>query len=200
MTETIDKEMQVTLTVVESGEFHNLGEFYEGINSVDEAIAIFNQVPPERMNGIRSIGINIHEEGTEDYEDVVLDILSGNTIDLEILEYVPDITGNPKAMAIIGEIVEKVPSAEVLGSLEKYLEKLSEYKQLAKIEELEEANYNMIDNVINNEKPKKEQDCSSDRSSIKEKLAEKKAAIEQREKSEKSVLEKDTEKKAEREI
>ncbi|MDL2301017.1 ssDNA-binding domain-containing protein [Lachnospiraceae bacterium OttesenSCG-928-D06] len=283
--ETVAEKMQVTLTVAECGEFHNLGEFYEGINSVDEAIAIFNQIPPERMNGIRSIGINIHEEGTADYEDVVLDILSGNTIDLEILEYVPDITGNPKAMAIIAEIVEKVPSAEVLGSLEKWkqvepsvidqqadideatmlaveidqfcydydtyeyrdsvddreeqvkniegdiasgeieylqdflqevieegqveedvqrakelLQKLSEYKPLAKIEELEEANYNMIDNVINNEKPKKEQDCSSARSSIKEKLAEKKAAIEQREKTEKSVPEKEAEKKAEREI
>ena len=283
--EALAEKMQVTLTVAECGEFHNLGEFYEGINSVDEAMAIFNQIPPERMNGIRSIGINIHEEGTADYEDVVLDILSGNTIDLEILEYVPDITGNPKAMAIIEEIVEKVPSAEVLGSLEKWkqvepsvidqqadideatmlaveidqfcydydtyeyrdsvddreeqvkniegdiasgeieylqdflqevieegqveedvqrakelLQKLSEYKPLAKVEELEEANYNMIDNVLNNEKPKKEQDCSSARSSIKEKLAEKKATIEQREKTEKSVPEKEAEKKAEREI
>lgn len=280
-----NEKTQVTLMVAECGEFHNLGEFYEGINSVDEAIAIFNQFPPERMNGIRSIGINIHEEGTADYEDVVLDILWGNTIDLEILEYVPDITGNPKAMEVIAEIVEKVPSAEVLGSLEKWkqveqskidqqtdinettmlaieidqfcynydtyeyrdsiddreeqvkeitediatgdvehiqaflqeviaenhveenvhrakelIQKLSEYKPLAKIEELEEANYNMIDNVINNEKPKKEQDCSSVRSSIKEKLAEKKVAIVQREKTEKSVPEKEAEKKSEREI
>lgn len=31
-----------------------------------------------------------------------------------------------------------------------------EYKPLAKVEELEEANYNMIDNVLNNMPPKKE--------------------------------------------
>ena len=30
------------------------------------------------------------------------------------------------------------------------LEKLAEYKPLAKIEEMEEQNYNMIDNVLNN--------------------------------------------------
>lgn len=30
------------------------------------------------------------------------------------------------------------------------LDKLAEYKPLAKVEELEEQNYNMIDNVLNN--------------------------------------------------
>jgi len=39
------------------------------------------------------------------------------------------------------------------------LEKLTEYKPLAKIEEMEEQNYNMADNVLNNgagEKAQKE--------------------------------------------
>nr|WP_295258226.1 DUF4316 domain-containing protein [uncultured Blautia sp.] len=31
-----------------------------------------------------------------------------------------------------------------------------EYKPLAKVEELEEANYNMLDNVLNNMTPEKE--------------------------------------------
>ena len=78
------------------------------------------------------------------------------------------------------------------------LDKLAEYKPLAKVEELEECNYNMIDNVLNNEKPKEEKQTG--RISIKEKLAEKKAVIEQRDKSEKEVPEKGTEKKSEREI
>ena len=51
---------------------------------------------------------------------------------------------------------------------------------LAKVEELEETNYNMIDNVLNNEKPKKEEERSLGRISIEEKLAEKKAIIVQR--------------------
>ena len=80
------------------------------------------------------------------------------------------------------------------------LPKLAEYKPLAKIEELEECNYNMIDNVLNNEKPKEEKEKQTGRISIKEKLAEKKAVIEQRDKSEKEVPEKGTEKKSEREI
>ena len=280
------KQMAVTLTVAECGEFHNFGEYHENIAGVEEAIAIFNRIPPERMNGIPSIGINIHTEGTESYEDTQMDIVSGRVADLEILDYVPDITDNPKAVEVIAELIDKLPDIEVRGSLEKWqaaflaaeidqlsynydtvqynqtvedreaqianitedirngntgylndflnalisdsiregmtdifgkgtelddsegvqtarkakelLDKLAEYKPLAKIEELEECNYNMIDNVLNNEKPKEEKQAG--RISIKEKLAEKKAVIEQRDKSDKEVPEKGTEKKSEREI
>ncbi|NDO48093.1 DUF4316 domain-containing protein [Lachnospiraceae bacterium MD335] len=280
------KQTAVTLTVAECGEFHNFGEYHENIAGVEEAIAIFNRIPPERMNGIPSIGINIHTEGTESYEDTQMDIVSGRVADLEILDYVPDITDNPKAVEVIAELIDKLPDIEVRGSLEKWqaaflaaeidqlsynydtvqynqtvedreaqianitedirngntgylndflnalisdsiregmtdifgkgtelddsegvqtarkakelLDKLAEYKPLAKIEELEECNYNMIDNVLNNEKPKEEKQAG--RISIKEKLAEKKAVIEQRDKSDKEVPEKGTEKKSEREI
>ena len=281
-----EKRTVVTLTVAECGEFHNFGEYHEDIAGVEEAIAIFNQIPPERMNGIPSIGINIHTEGTESYEDTQMDIVSGGVADLDILDYVPDITDNPKAVEVIAELIDKLPDIEVRGSLEKWqaaflaaeidqlsydydtiqynhtvedretqianitedirngntgylndflnalisdsiregmtdivgkgtelddsegiqtarkakelLDKLAEYKPLAKVEELEECNYNMIDNVLNNEKPKEEKQAG--RISIKEKLAEKKAVIEQRDKSDKEVPEKGTEKKSEREI
>ena len=43
------------------------------------------------------------------------------------------------------------------------LEKLAEYKPLAKVEELEECNYNMNDNVLNNENPKEEKEKQSGR-------------------------------------
>ena len=278
------KETVVTLTVAECGEFHNLGEFHEGIEMVDEAIKLFQQIPPERMHGIPSIGINIHTKGTEHFEDVEMDIISGNVVDLEMLEYVPDISDNPKAIEIIGELIDKLPDIEVRGSLEKFqidnlavqidqlsydfdtyqyrdtvedrdvqiatiaedirsgnteylhdflsaivsdsiregiidvfgqgmdtdnseaiqtvrkaqelLDKLSEYKPLAKVEELEEGNYNMVDNVLNNGVEKKEQERSSGRISIREKLAEKKAVIEHKDKA----LQKEQDKKAQREI
>ena len=114
------KQTVVTLTVAECGEFHNLGEYHENIAGVEEAIAIFNRIPPERMNGIPSIGINIHTEGTESYEDTQMDIVSGGVADLEFLDYVPDITDNPKAVEVIAELLDKLPDIEVRGSLEKW--------------------------------------------------------------------------------
>lgn len=82
---------EVTLTVSECGEFHNLGECYENIPTVDEAIAIWKQIPSERMNGIPAIGINILGRGAEPFEDYEIDVLSGKRIDLGVLDYVPDI-------------------------------------------------------------------------------------------------------------
>ena len=262
-------ETEVTLTVAECGEFHNLGEFYENIPTVEEAVAIWKQIPPERMNGIPAIGINIHMSGTEVFEDVGMDILSGNRIDLDILEYIPDIKGNLQAMEIITELVAKLPEMEIDGHLSEEMEakvwekrmpdltpaeqlaveidrfiygydtalyhdnnqsmtesvseiaealkqrdtrdmalwfadiaadgtepeerkrameflgKLAEYKPLAKIEEMEEQNYNMVDNVLNNgagekaqkEENKKAQDRPAAKPSLKARLAEKKAQV-----------------------
>lgn len=106
--------------MAECGEFHNFGEYHENIAGVEEAIAIFNQISPERINGIPSIGINIHTEGTQSYEDTQMDIISGRVADLEILDYVPDITDNPKAVEVIAELIHKLPDIEVRGSLEKW--------------------------------------------------------------------------------
>ena len=261
---------EVTLTVSECGEFHNLGECYENIPTVDEAIAIWKQIPSERMNGIPAIGINILGRGAEPFEDYEIDVLSGKRIDLGVLDYVPDIKNNPQAMEVITELVAKLPDMEIDGVMSEemearvwelrmpdlpqeeqlaveldrlsydydtvlyhdstrnmtenvselaesikqgdtghlttwladiisegavpeeikrateLLEKLTEYKPLAKIEEAEEQNYNMIDNVLNNgvgekaqrEENKRMEEKSAARVSLKTRLAEKKAQVE----------------------
>ena len=262
------EEVEVTLMVSECGEFHNLGEFYENIPTVEEAIAIWKQIPPERMHGIPAIGINVHRPGEENYMDDEVDLLSGNRIDLEILEHIPSITSEPKAMEVIAELVAKLPEMEIDGVMSEdmeakvwekripdltpaeqlaveidrfshdydiysyrnnnpnmtesvseisemivqgntepitdwlnevisegalpdemqrakvLLEKLAEYKPLAKIEEMEEQNYNMIDNVLNNgaekaqrEANKKDQEQPAVKVSLKARLAEKKAQV-----------------------
>ena len=196
-------------------------------------------------------------------------ILSGKRIDLDILEYIPDIKGNPQAMEVVAALVAKLPEMEIDGNMSEnfeakvwekrmpdltpaeqlaveidrftydydtalyhdnsqsmtenvseiaealkqrdthdialwladiaadrtgseerkrameLLEKLAEYKPLAKIEEMEEQNYNMVDNVLNNgagekarkEENKKGQECPAARTSLKARLAEKKALV-----------------------
>ncbi len=128
-----EQEAEVTLTVAECSEFHNMGEFHDNIPTVEEAVAIWKQIPPERMNGIPAIGIHIHKPGEEVYQDTEMDILMGKHIDLEILEYVPDIANNPKAIAMIGQIIEQLPDMEVRGSLEKWLPEESEVDRIAEL-------------------------------------------------------------------
>ena len=53
------------------------------------------------------------------------------------------------------QLMEKVEEMDEIVLVE-IQNSQGEYKSLAKVEELEEANYNMIDNVLNNMPPKKE--------------------------------------------
>ncbi len=263
---------EVTLTVAECGEFHNFGEFHEKIVTVDEAVAKWKQIPPERMNGIPAIGINIHTPGTETY-DVVTDILIRNRFELDVLDYIPEIKNSPQAIEVIAELMAKVmplmpdmkiegdisedleaklwekripdltPAEQLAVEIDRFiysydtngyydnhqsmtenvseisellgqgdvehltewlneiiaaettpeetlranelLEKLAEYKPLAKIEEMEEQNFNMVDNILNNgagekaqkEENKKAQDKPDAKLSLKARLAEKKAKV-----------------------
>ena len=51
-----------------------------------------------------------------------IDILSGKRIDLDILEYIPDIKGNPQAMEVVAELVAKLPEMEIDGHMSEEFE------------------------------------------------------------------------------
>jgi len=148
-----------------------------------------------------------YQDTVEDREaqvaNITEDIRNGNTgylndflnavISEGVREGITDIFGG-------GVEIEGSEAVQTARRAKELLDKLAEYKPLAKVEELTEQNYNMIDNVLNNGAEKKEQEQTKDRISIKKKLAEKKAVIEQRDKAERTSPEKETEKKSQREM
>ena len=250
--------VHVTFTVAECGEFHNMGEYHEGIETIEEAIQIYQAIDPSRMNGIPSLGVNMHIEGTEEWEDEQADILSGKCIDVDFLNYTPELRDTPKVQDALKKLIVAFPEKEVndretkeqkiqalaaeldqlsyeidtygyrdsvsdresqiqmiaddirTGNVKplsiflqasidegidedserrakELLVKLAEYKPLAKIEELEEQNYNMIDDRLNNgvekfnreEEKKEQQEKQQARSSLKERLAAKQKEVAQ---------------------
>ena len=146
----------------------------------------YNHTVEDREAQIANITEDIRNGNTGYLNDFLNALISDS-----IREGMTDIFGK-------GTELDDSEGVQTARKAKELLDKLAEYKPLAKVEELEECNYNMIDNVLNNEKPKEEKQTG--RISIKEKLAEKKAVTRQRDKSEKEVPEKGTEKKSEREI
>ena len=250
--------VHITFTVAECGEFHNMGEYHEGIETIEEAIKIYNAIDPSRMNGIPSIGVNMHIEGTEEWEDEQVDIVSGKCIDVDFLNYTPELRDTPKVQDAIKKLIAAYPEKDVIdvetkeqkiqtlaaeldqlsqdidpygyadtvsdreaqvlmiaddirnGNIEplqdflqtaieegtdedserqakELLAKLAEYKPLAKIEEIEEQNYNMIDDRLNNgvekfnreEEKKEQQEKPQAHSSLKERLVAKQKEVAQ---------------------
>ena len=250
--------VHITFTVAECGEFHTMGEFHEGIETIEEAMQLYNVIDPSRMHGIPSLGVNMHIDGTEEWEDEEADIVRGNCIDVDFLNYTPELRDTPIVQDALKKLIAAYPDKEVndretkeakiqtiateldqlsydidtfeyrdsvpdreaqvqmiandirsgnVKPLQIFLQtsidegidedserqakeliaKLAEYKPLAKIEELEEQNYNMIDDRLNNgvekfnrEEEKKEQaEKPQARSSLKERLVAKQKEVAQ---------------------
>ena len=112
-------ETLVTYTVAECGEFHGHGEYHENIATIEETKALFEAIPPDRINGIPAIGINVHKEA-KGAEDIQWDFLYGNMIDLDMLNRLPDMMDNPEAIKKIGQLIEAFPEAEIIGTLPVY--------------------------------------------------------------------------------
>ena len=67
---------------------------------------------------------------------------------IELIDKLPDIFGQ-------GVEIDNSEVVQTARRAKELLDKLAEYKPLAKVEELTEQNYNMIDNVLNNGAEKK---------------------------------------------
>lgn len=214
------EDLTVTFTVAECGEFHDIGAYYEDIPAIEDAIRIYRKLDPARLNGVPAIGVNLHVEGTDCLEDDQVDLLTGKTIDVDFLNYMPDVRDHPELdrlsydmdpyeyrdtvsdqEAQVQRIAEDIRNGNI-GHLQNFLQtsieegtdenseqrakkllaKLAEYKPLAKIEEMEEQNYNMIDNVLNNgvEKFNRKEDkqkLKQGRTSLKERLCTKQCEV-----------------------
>ena len=104
----------ITFTVAECGGFHNMGEYHEGIETIEEAMKLYNAIDPSRMHGIPSIGVNMHIEGTEELEDKQADIVSGKRIDVDFLNYTPELRDTPKVQDAIKKLIAAYPEKDVI--------------------------------------------------------------------------------------
>ena len=108
------KRVILTYTVAEWGEYHSLGKYYEGIQTLEEAVELYLQMPTERMHGIPAIGINLHVEGTKRIQDSQVDILSGDEIDVGMIRLMPEFYGNPQVLEALNAIIKRFPEKEVI--------------------------------------------------------------------------------------
>ena len=102
----------LTYYVAECMEFPNLGEYHDNL-SLEEAIRIYQEIPAERMNGIKGIGFEL-KDGS-DYEGP-FPILTGRTIDLDTIQAIDYYRDNPLVQKAVKELAAVMPEMEVLGA------------------------------------------------------------------------------------
>lgn len=108
---------KITYTVAECGEFHSMGRYRDNIENVNEAIALWNEYKKGTLNGVPSIGILVHTPGQTELEDVQVDLVSGKTMDLDMIRYYPEINTEEAAIQKICELVENLHDVELVGKV-----------------------------------------------------------------------------------
>ena len=96
----------ISFYVAECSEFPVLGEFHQDL-TLEQAFSIFDQIPGNRMNGIKSIGFNLEDDS--DYAGM-FDLYVGKTLQKEIINSIPGYRDNrlvQKALSDAEKIIEK---------------------------------------------------------------------------------------------
>lgn len=174
--------------VAECMEFPTLGEYHDNLD-FEEAVRIYESIPSSRINGIKGIGFVLHTENVPD-QDLTYELVSGQVIDVDMINHVPEFRESPLVQQAVQDAIARFPGMEVWDketraresremaqsplNREDDLWERREKNPLAKVEELEEANYNQIDGMLNNQKPEK----GTEGMSIMEKLAASREKIE----------------------
>ena len=108
---------KITYTVAECGEFHSMGRYRDDVESVNEAIDLWNKYKKGTLNGVPSIGILVHTLGQSERDDTQVDLVSGKTMDLDMIRYYPEINTEEAAIQKICELVENLPDVNVVGKV-----------------------------------------------------------------------------------
>lgn len=111
------ERLEITFTVAECGEFHSMGRYRDDISNAEEASALWQEYQKGPLNGVPSIGIRIYKPEQTGMEDVQVDLVSGKTMDLDMLRYYPEINAEEAAIQKIRELVENLHDVNVVGNI-----------------------------------------------------------------------------------
>ena len=79
-------EEAITFYVAECSEFPVLGEYHEGLETLREAMDLYEKIPAERMNGIKGIGFCL-EDGS--IYDGTFDLMVAGEVQKEFINEIP---------------------------------------------------------------------------------------------------------------
>ena len=111
--DVVQKSPAQTLSfyVAECMEFPRLGEYHDGLN-FEEAVALYESIPEDRMSAIKGIGFVLHRED-ESEEDLSSELVSGGMIDVDMINHVPEFRESPLVQWAVREAISTFPEMEV---------------------------------------------------------------------------------------
>ncbi len=117
---SVEQEAIITFYVAECTEFPVLGEYHERLETLQEAMELYEKIPAERMNGIKGIGFRL-EDGS--IYDGNFDLMVMGEMQTEFINEIPQYRDSPLVQKAIADmeaiLLERRPEREVSESVEK---------------------------------------------------------------------------------
>ena len=106
-------EASISFYVAECAEFPVMGEFHDNL-TLEQALEVYDKIPAERMNGIKSIGFSL-EDGS--IYSGMFDLMVGGEVQAEIVNHIQHYRESPlvqKAISDIKTLLEKRQASKEL--------------------------------------------------------------------------------------
>ena len=115
-----EQEATITFYVAECTEFPVLGEYHERLETLQEAMELYEKIPAERMNGIKGIGFRL-EDGS--IYDGNFDLMVMGEMQTEFINEIPQYRDSPLVQKAIADmeaiLLERRPEQDVSELVEK---------------------------------------------------------------------------------
>lgn len=106
-------EASINFYVAECAEFPVMGEFHDNL-TLEQALEVYNKIPAERMNGIKSIGFSL-EDGS--IYSGMFDLMVGGEVQAEVVNHIQHYRESPlvqKAISDMKTLLEKRQASKEL--------------------------------------------------------------------------------------
>lgn len=116
-----DRKQSITFYVAECSEFHILGEYHDRLETLQEAMELYEKIPADRLNGIKSIGIQLEDDSI--YDGTTCDLMVAGEIQTEFINEIPHYRESPLVQKAIADmeamLLEQRTGQEVSAPQEK---------------------------------------------------------------------------------
>ena len=97
-----DRKQSITFYMAECSEFHILGEYHDRLETLQEAMELYEKIPADRINGIKSIGIQLEDDSI--YDGTTCDLMVVGEIQTEFINEIPHYRESPLVQKAIADM------------------------------------------------------------------------------------------------
>lgn len=98
----LEQVPKISFYVAECMEFPILGEYHDNL-TLEEAVRKYNEIPADRMNGVKGIGFRLEDGGMYDGD---YELMSAGTISKDLIDLVPHYKESPLVQKAVSDLEE----------------------------------------------------------------------------------------------